>query len=229
MITQSGTRGPGARGVPLVAVLIVLALVSGMIDAVSFLELHHVFTANMTGNVIVLGFAAAGAQEFSVPHTTTSLACFLVGAVSGGRMLKRMGGRPRRTRARAALAAEAAPVGTAAVVALAVPATGGVTYALIGLTAFAMGLRNATVRKLAVPGLATTTVVTMTLTGLAAESPLGSGSGGRIRRRAALVVALFTGASAGAWLALHRGPGLPLLVAALLVAALAVTVSGQED
>jgi len=48
--------------------------------------------------------------------------------------------------------------------------------AVIALLAFAMGVRNATIRRLGVPDL-TTTVLTMTLTGLAAESPPAGGSG----------------------------------------------------
>lgn len=75
---------PESRGLRLVVVLLVLTVVSGLIDAVSYLGLGHVFTANMTGNVVVLGFAAAGAPGFSVPHTLVSLASFVVGAVAAG-------------------------------------------------------------------------------------------------------------------------------------------------
>jgi uncharacterized membrane protein YoaK (UPF0700 family) len=46
--------------VPLLMALMALTAVSGLVDAVSYLGLGHVFTANMTGNVVVLGFAAAG-------------------------------------------------------------------------------------------------------------------------------------------------------------------------
>ena len=49
-----------------VVTLAALTVVSGFVDAVSFLGLGHVFTANMTGNVVLLGFAAAGAPGFSV-------------------------------------------------------------------------------------------------------------------------------------------------------------------
>src|SRR4029434_5423482 len=48
-------------------------------------------------------------------------------------------------------------------------------YTLIVLTAVAMGLRNATVRRLAVPDL-TTTVLPLTLTGIAADSHLAGGA-----------------------------------------------------
>jgi uncharacterized membrane protein YoaK (UPF0700 family) len=66
--------------VSILAALLALTVVSGLVDAVSYLGLGHVFTANMTGNVVVLGFAAAGTPGFSVSATLTSLGVFLVGA-----------------------------------------------------------------------------------------------------------------------------------------------------
>jgi len=216
------------RGLRLVAVLLGLTVVSGLIDAVSYLGLGHVFTANMTGNVVVLGFAAAGAPGFSVPHTATSLACFLLGAVAGGRASRWRSEGSRRTRARLLLAAEALLVGASALTAFLAPHATGTVYAVIVLTAIAMGLRNATVRKLEIPGLTTTTVLTMTLTGLAADSRAGGGSGSRSPRRSASVVAMAAGACLGAWLVLHHGLALPLLVAAVAVGVLAVVASGRE-
>jgi len=70
-----------AKGAPVsvVRTLVALTLVSGLVDAVCYLGLGRVFTANMTGNIVVLGFAAAGAPGFSVPATLTSLAVFLAG------------------------------------------------------------------------------------------------------------------------------------------------------
>ena len=217
-----------ARGLRLVFVLLGLTVVSGLIDAVSYLGLGHVFTANMTGNVVVLGFAAAGAPGFSVPHTATSLVCFLLGAVAGGRLTRWLGDGPKRTWARLTLAAEAVLVGGAAAAAFAAPHAAATRYAVIGLTAVAMGLRNATVRELDVPGLTTTTVLTMTLTGLAADSRAGGGSGRRSPRRSAAVVAMAAGACLGAWLVLHHGLGIPLLVAAGATGVLAVVASGRE-
>jgi uncharacterized membrane protein YoaK (UPF0700 family) len=227
MTTEAPVRDPEARGLPLSVVLLALTVVSGFIDAVSYLGLGHVFTANMTGNVVVLGFAAAGAPGFFAPHSLTSLGAFLVGAVAGGRIAVRLGGGSRRAWARITLAAEAALVGVTAVVAFAAPDAAGTTYTLIAVTAFAMGLRNATVRRLGVPDL-TTTVLTMTLTGLAADSRLAGGAGPRSPRRSAAVVAMLAGALLGAWLVLHHGLGVPLLVAAAATAVLAVTASGRE-
>lgn len=216
------------RGLRLVVVLLGLTVVSGLIDAVSYLGLGHVFTANMTGNVVVLGFAAAGAPGFSVPHTATSLVFFLLGAVAGGRVARRLGEGPRRTWTRLTLAAETVLVGASAVVAFAAPHAAATLYTVIALTAAAMGLRNATVRELDVPGLTTTTVLTMTLTGLAADSRAGGGSGVRSPRRSGAVVAMAVGACLGAWLVLHHGLGIPLLVAALATGVLALVASGRE-
>jgi len=75
-----------------------------------------------------------------------------------------------------------------------------------------MGVRNATVRRLGIPDL-TTTVLTMTLTGLAAESPPAGGSGEGSVRRIAAVLAMLTGALAGALL-LKTSLVLPLAAAA---------------
>ena len=220
-------RASEDRGLPLVAVLLVLTVISGMIDAVSYLGLHHVFTANMTGNVVVLGFATAGTPGFSVSHTAASLGCFLAGALAGGRVAKRLGGGSRRRWARVTLAAEAVLVGAAAGVAFAAPDATGTTYAVIVLTALAMGLRNATVRKLGVPDL-TTTVLTMTLTGIASDSRLAGGKGTHSPRRTAGVLAMLAGALLGAWLVLHHGLGIPLLICAVAAGVLAVTASGRE-
>ena len=92
-------------------------------------------------------------------------------------------------------------------------------YALIALTALAMGLRNATVRQLAVPDM-TTTVLTLTLSGLAADSSLAGGSNPRIGRRLGSVLAMFAGAVIGAVL-LRWGLAAPLFLSGVLSAAAA--------
>ena len=88
---------------------------------------------------------------------------------------------------------------------------------LIGLLAVALGIQNATARRLAVPDL-TTTVLTNTLTGMIADSPLGAGRGNNTMRRAIPVLAMFLGALAGAWAVLNVGLVLPLAAAAALTA-----------
>src|SRR5437660_9725505 len=76
---QSGQR-------PLELVLIVVTFVTGLVDAVTYLAFGHVFAANMTGNVIVLGFALAGAGEISATASVVSLAAFMLGAAASARL-----------------------------------------------------------------------------------------------------------------------------------------------
>ena len=83
---------------------------------------------------------------------------------------------------------------------------------MIALLAFAMGVRNATVRRIGVPDL-TTTVLTMTLTALASDSHLAGGPGKGELRRISAVLAMFCGALAGALL-LKTSLVLPLAAAA---------------
>src|SRR5207237_7974928 len=68
------------------AILLAMTAVTGVVDAVSFLAMGHVFTANMTGNIVFLGFALAGAAGLSVSRSSVALIAFLAGAVCGGRM-----------------------------------------------------------------------------------------------------------------------------------------------
>jgi len=199
--------------------LLVLTFVTGIVDAVSVLGLGRVFTANMTGNVVFLGFAVAGVSEFSIARSLTALAAFLAGAVLGGRLGSRMAEPGRLRWLRTAAACEAALLVVAGLASIGFNlASAPLTlhlHALIVLTAVAMGLRNATVRRLAVPDL-TTTVLTLTLTGIAADSSLARGKNPRFRYRAASVVFMFSGAVVGALL-LRLGPAAPLLLSGLLV------------
>jgi uncharacterized membrane protein YoaK (UPF0700 family) len=159
-----------------------------------------VFTANMTGNVVLLGFGLAGAAGLPVVAPLVSLGGFLLGAGIGGRRASRpRSGTPRSLHG--ALAIETVVIAAAAAFSILVDVRAGAfsSYVVIALLAFALGLRNATVRKIAVPDLSTT-VLTMTLTGLAADSKLFGGSGSGTVRRGAAVVSMLLGAVCGALL-----------------------------
>src|SRR2546428_6803381 len=92
-LEQTGQERPAS----LPQLLLVLTVTTGLIDAVSVLGLGRVFTANMTGNVVFLGFALARVPGFSLVRSLAALAAFLVGAVIGGRLaLPLQGSRPRR-------------------------------------------------------------------------------------------------------------------------------------
>src|SRR3954447_4110910 len=75
---------------PLPALMLVLTVLTGVVDAVSILSLGRVFVANMTGNVVFVGFAIAGASGFSLPASLSALAGFLVGAAVGGVAVDRL-------------------------------------------------------------------------------------------------------------------------------------------
>ena len=190
-----------------------LTLTTGLVDAVSYLGLGRVFTANMTGNIVFLGFGIAGSGGLPVVAPLVSLASFLVGAGGGGILAKRIEDRHAEHVARA-LGLEVSLIGIAAVVAAAIDVRPGALSGdtVIALLALAMGVRNATVRRLAVPDL-TTTVLTMTLTGLAADSHPAGGSGEGSARRTAAVLAMLAGAVVGALL-LKTTMVLPLAAAA---------------
>jgi uncharacterized membrane protein YoaK (UPF0700 family) len=192
--------------------LLALTVTTGLVDAVSYLGLGHVFTANMTGNVVLLGFGLAHAGGLPVLAPLVSLVAFLFGAGAGGRIVAGLAAHDRYLRV--ALVIEAGLLGCAAVLAAATTIKIGslAAYAAIALVAVAMGVRNATVRKLAVPDL-TTTVLTLTLTGFAADSRLAGGTSRNSRRRFAAVASILIGALTGALLE-KQGLVLPLAVAA---------------
>jgi uncharacterized membrane protein YoaK (UPF0700 family) len=208
-------------------VLLALTFVTGMVDAVSYLGLGRTFVANMTGNVVLLGFGLAGAGGLAVAPSLTALAAFVAGAAAGGRVVRRMHG-PRHRWLLPAIAVETALAGVAALVAIGLHAgeDDGRRYAVIAVLAVAMGVRNAIVRAVGVPDL-TTTVLTMTITGLAADSPAGGGSGAGSARRASAVAAMLLGAVAGALLVEDHDLALPLaVVCALSAAALVACAAG---
>ncbi|MFE7593369.1 YoaK family protein [Kitasatospora sp. NPDC057512] len=159
---------------PLPPLMLLLTVATGVVDAVSYLGLGHVFVANMTGNVVLLGFALAGASGLSATASLVSLAAFLTGALAG--------------------------------------------YALIVLLGLGlgMGLQNAVARRIAVPDL-TTTVLTLTLTGLASDSPPAGGTAPRPGRRILSALAMLLGGLAGAVLVLHGRTATALALAALLL------------
>jgi uncharacterized membrane protein YoaK (UPF0700 family) len=209
-------NGPKPAQAPtlLVPTLLLLTATTGLVDAVSFLGLGRVFTANMTGNVVFLAFAIAGAKGLSVSASLLALACFFGGALAGGRFAVAMERRTTRQWLTITTSAEAVLLAGATVAAIGVPLSGtfGQRWPIVALTAAAMGTRNATVRKLGAADL-TTTVLTLTLTGLAADSSFAGGTNPRPLRRVGSVVAMFAGALLGAVLVLHVGLVWPLAIA----------------
>ncbi|MEC3912399.1 YoaK family protein [Sphingobium sp. CR2-8] len=205
---------------PLPWLLLLLSVTTGLVDAISVLGLGKVFTANMTGNVVFLGFAASGAPGFKIAPYLFAIMSFMVGALIAGRVGKRHAGSPLRRWLLIAASVEASLLWIAAGVAVgfdvATQTPDMSVYIIITLTGLAMGFRNATIRQLKVPDL-TTTVLTLTITGLAADSRVAGGSNPNWARRVASVAAIFIGAAIGAYLVTHGGLVAPLVLAGGLI------------
>lgn len=213
----------------IVPLLLLISATTGLVDAASVLGLGKVFTANMTGNIVFLGFAMAGAPGFSWQLYVTALLFFFGGAGVGGRVGKVHAPRSRRRWLLWAGSIEASLLGLAAACALVggTPPVEVAVLAMIALTAAAMGFRNATVRQLKVADL-TTTVLTLTIAGLAADSSAASGGGNpNLRRRIGAILAILIGALIGALLVLHVGLALPLALGALIT--LGATIALAHD
>ena len=205
---------------PLPWLLLLLSVTTGLVDAISVLGLGKVFTANMTGNIVFLGFAASGTPGFSVAPYVFAIAAFMVGALIAGRVGKHHAGSPLRRWLLTAASIEAALLWIAAGVAIgfdvATQSPGYSVNIIIALTGLAMGFRNATIRQIKVPDL-TTTVLTLTITGLAADSGLAGGTNPNWARRIGSVAAIFLGAAIGAYLVTHGGLVAPLILAGTLI------------
>ena len=215
-------RGEVKHG-PLPPLLVAMTLVTGLVDAFSYLVLGHVFVANMTGNVVFLAFALAGASGFSILASLVALCSFVLGSLAGGILGSRLG------QHRGHLLSIAAVLQTLLLIAATVLATlagnpipAGYSYGLIIVLGIAMGVQNATARKLAVPDL-TTTVLTLTIVGIGADSRLAGGSGSKSGRRLISVAAMFVGALVGSLLIFHLSIVYPLLCALIVMASVSVT------
>ena len=203
---------------PLPLLLIGLTAVTGLVDAVSYLGLGHVFVANMTGNVLFLGFVGGRRRgAFRPRYRWSPLGAFVLGALAGGRLGLNMGGHRGRLLA-VSSCVQAVAVGGALLVSLASFGVrdGIAAHALVLLLAFAMGLQTATARRLGVADLSTV-VLTLTVTGLAADSHPAGGTHPNIGRRLAAIAAMFVGAFVGAALIFRVSVSAALALAVVLL------------
>lgn len=190
---------------------------TGVVDAVGFLGLDRVFTANMTGNVVILGMALTGADDFPVLGPALALAGFMGGAVVGGRALR---GPPHYWGVRlTGLFLTAGLLIVACGVVLVLVEESPSSPTTVGLTTvlgMAMGLQASAARHLGVKDV-TTVVVTSTITGLSADSRLAGGAGTGWARRLLAVALILAGAAVGAvMLTWHLAAG-PFLAGAVVV------------
>jgi uncharacterized membrane protein YoaK (UPF0700 family) len=149
--------------------VLVLTWAASGVDAISYLGLGHVFTANMTGNAVLLGLAIGQGQGLAALRSIIALAGFVLGAALGAIIVEKgphHGDWPLAVTH--ALLVEGIILGAFTVTWRLGVRSGGTLYALIILSALAMGIQSATIRHLKVPGIATT-YITGTLTSMVAE------------------------------------------------------------
>ncbi|OKL48082.1 YoaK family protein [Boudabousia marimammalium] len=204
---------------PLPTLFVLWTVVTGLVDAYSYLALSRVFVANMTGNVVFLGFALGGAPGFTWWASILAILAFMGGAFSGGKLRSSRFGKHRAQLLAATMVVQISLMSLAALAALllhpAVSLIGLATTVL--LLSISMGLQNAIARAMAVPDL-TTTVLTLTITGLAGD---GSGQPDKehnVGRRIISISAMMLGAFIGAILVHYETPVAGLGVAIALLA-----------
>jgi uncharacterized membrane protein YoaK (UPF0700 family) len=184
-----------------------LTFVTGLVDAGSYVAMGHVFTANMTGNIVFLGFAFGGVPGLSIGRSATALGFALAGGFLAGKLDSLFGKRRRNIWLAAAFGIETFLLFGAMTMAWYFKPRGGqhipaALYGIIALTALGMGMRNGTVRRLAVPELMTT-VLTLTVAALAFDLSLTPGDNPRWRRRVGSILMMFSGAFVGVQLLKH--------------------------
>jgi uncharacterized membrane protein YoaK (UPF0700 family) len=148
--------------------LLALTMVAGSVDAISYLGLGHVFTAMMTGNTVLLGLALAQREFLAAIRSVLALLGFAIGVFIGAAIVERESKPATWPKVvTAALGIEAVILVIFSMIwyATSLPRSAAVTYLLIVLLALAMGIQSAAVRRLGVPGIATT-YITGTLTSL---------------------------------------------------------------
>ena len=198
--------------------LLVLTTATGAIDGVSYLALDRVFTGNMTGNVLFIGFGLVGVAEIPLLNNLVALLTFMLGAVLGSRITRRGGGAVKLP----ASALVVLVVNTVLLIALATvwivlgrigtP----VMIVITGLLALLLGAQAAAVKHTGIRDLSTV-VVTMTMVNLSSDSRVAGGRGTSWFRRVAAIVTMGLGAVGAALVTLHLGGDYALLLAALLM------------
>lgn len=205
-----------------VAALLLLTFATGVIDAISVLVLGHVFVANMTGNVIFLGFWFAPHSTVDLTAAVVAFGDFVVGTILGGRIARLLDARVRRW------LTTAFGIEVVLIAVLAALAGAGVLdyhddtkLILIAGLALAFGIQTATARQLGIAEL-NTTVLTSTIVGIGFESRLAGGTGDREKLRVSVVLTMLAGAAVGA--TLSRFAVAPVIALAAVLVAVAAAL-----
>lgn len=212
-----------------VAGLLVLTFATGLVDSISVLVLGHVFVANMTGNVIFLGFWFVPHSGVDLTAAAVAFASFLIGVIIGGRLVRALGHEPRRWLT-IALGGE-----VVALLTLACLAGAGVLHyhdrgrliLIVGL-AIVFGAQSVAARQFGIAELSTT-VLTATIVLIGMDSRLAGGTGEREKLRYAVVLTMCGGAAVGATLSRFVVAPVIALAAAAVAVAWATFRYGRPD
>jgi len=202
--------------------LLLLTFATGLVDAVSVLVLGHVFVANMTGNVIFLGFWFVPHSGVDLMAAVVAFVAFVAGTVLGGRLARHLDRYVRRWLL-VALGLEVMVLATLAALA----GAGVLNYhdngklVLIAGLAVTFGCQNATARQFGIQELSTT-VLTSTIVGIGFDSRLAGGTGQREKLRYAVVLTMGGGAVVGATLTLVTVA--PIIALAAVVVAVSAVI-----
>jgi uncharacterized membrane protein YoaK (UPF0700 family) len=139
---------------------------AGSVDAITYI-VAHVFTANMTGNAVLLGIDVGEGLARAAMHSLVALMAFVAGIILGAVLVGEEGhGIPWKGVRIAAIVETVVLALFAAVFFVRLPlGQDAFVYLVIILSGFAMGLQSATVKRLNLPGIATT-YITGTMTSL---------------------------------------------------------------
>jgi len=211
-----------------VIALLLLTFATGLVDAIGVLVLGHIFVANMTGNIIFLGFWFVPGTGIDLTAAIVAFVGFLTGTVIGGRLARRLGARSRQWLT-TSLGLEIIML-----VALSILAgTGAVSYhndtklILIAGLAITFGVQNATARQFGVQELSTT-VLTSTVVGIGVDSRLAGGTGEREKLRYSVIFTLCTGAIVGATMSRYTVAPVIALAAAVVAISLLIFRFGPD-
>lgn len=212
-------------------IVIVLALAGGAVDAISFLGLGGAFSANMTGNVVLLGAAAGKGFDEALLRSGAALAGYVVGVYVAARAVRTIGGERLAagelwpgwmTRGLVVVALLECIVLAGWLASDGQPSVAGEAM-LLAVFALAMGAQAALAHRLGLSGV-TTTYVTGTLTGFLGELATDSGGTRNRLQRLSMVLALFIGAALAALLVFQARELAAFLPPLLTVAAVVLAV-----
>lgn len=211
-----------------VTALLLLTFATGLVDAISVLVLGHVFVANMTGNIIFLGFWFVPRAGVDLTAAIVAFVSFLTGTVIGGRLVRHFGVRTRRW------LTTALGVEVVVLIALSILAGAGVLsyhantkLVLICGLAMTFGVQNATARQFGIQELSTT-VLTSTVVGIGVDSRLAGGSGQREKLRYSVIFTMCGGAVVGATLSRFAVAPVIALAAAVVGTSLLIFRFGPD-